>query len=71
MQTPEKQEAPSDAVARIDPLTVGAIGILAYMLANVLHEGLGHGGACLLVSQQDPQGMRRPSAVEARAGQAR
>ena len=27
-----------------DALTVGAIGILAYMLGNVLHEGLGHGG---------------------------
>ena len=31
-----------------DGLTVGAIGILAYMLASVLHEGAGHGGACLL-----------------------
>jgi hypothetical protein len=28
---------------------VGAIAILAYMLGNVSHEGLGHGGACLLV----------------------
>jgi hypothetical protein len=31
-----------------DSLTIGAIGILAYMLGNVLHEGLGHGGACIL-----------------------
>jgi hypothetical protein len=50
MQTSEKQETLSDAVALLDPFTVGAIGILAYMLGNVLHEGLGHGGACLLVA---------------------
>ncbi len=39
----------TDAVAPLDPFTVGAIGILAYMLGNVLHEGAGHGGACVLV----------------------
>ena len=50
MSTSEKQEAVSDAVARLDPFTIGAIAILAYMLGNVLHEGLGHGGACLLVA---------------------
>jgi hypothetical protein len=49
MLTPEKQEAVGGAVAPLDPFTVGAIGILAYMLGNVLHEGAGHGGACLLV----------------------
>jgi hypothetical protein len=49
MQIAEKQQAVSDAVAPLDPFTVGAIGILAYMLGNVLHEGAGHGGACLLV----------------------
>ena len=38
-----------EAVAPPDTLTVGSIGILAYMLGNVLHEGVGHGGACLLV----------------------
>ena len=43
-----KQEAVIDTVARPDALTLGSIGILAYMLASVLHEGLGHGGACLL-----------------------
>jgi hypothetical protein len=32
-----------------DLLTVAAIGLVAYALANLLHEGLGHGGACLLV----------------------
>lgn len=33
----------------IDRLTVAAIAIVAYALANILHEGLGHGGACLVV----------------------
>ena len=27
---------------------MGAIGILVYMLGDILHEGVGHGGACLL-----------------------
>jgi hypothetical protein len=49
VQTATKQEAVTDTVAPLDVLTVGAIGILAYMLGNVLHEGAGHGGACLLV----------------------
>ena len=31
-----------------DAVTVASIGILAYILGNVLHEGLGHGGACVL-----------------------
>jgi hypothetical protein len=30
-------------------LTVAAIGVVAYALANLLHEGVGHGGTCLLV----------------------
>ena len=34
---------------RHDLLTVAAMGLVAYALANPLHEGLGHGGACLLV----------------------
>lgn len=33
----------------LDPATVGAIAIVAYCLANLIHEGGGHGGACLLV----------------------
>src|SRR5215471_2229113 len=33
----------------LDPWTVGAIAVVAYALSNVVHEGLGHGGACLLV----------------------
>lgn len=32
-----------------DLITIIAIAVVAYALANVLHEGLGHGGACLLV----------------------
>jgi len=49
MQTATKQEAEIDTVALPHAFTVGSIGILAYMLGNVLHEGMGHGGACLLV----------------------
>lgn len=33
----------------LDRLTVGAIAVVAYALANLLHEAVGHGGACLLV----------------------
>jgi hypothetical protein len=32
-----------------DPLTIAAIGLFAGALTDVIHEGLGHGGACLLV----------------------
>jgi len=31
-----------------DGFTLAAIGIVAYALASVLHEGVGHGGACLI-----------------------
>jgi hypothetical protein len=34
---------------RNDSLTVAAIAVVVYALCSVLHEGLGHGGACLLV----------------------
>jgi hypothetical protein len=33
----------------LDRLTVTAIGVVAFCLANLAHEGLGHGGACLFV----------------------
>lgn len=36
----------------LDTLTVTAIALLAYMLGNLLHEGAGHGGACLLIGGQ-------------------
>ncbi len=32
--------------------TIIAISIVAFALANVLHEGLGHGGACMLTGGQ-------------------
>ena len=35
--------------APCDLLTIVAISLLAGVLADVIHEGLGHGGACLLV----------------------
>jgi hypothetical protein len=31
-----------------DTLTVAFIGIVVYILGNIVHEGLGHGGACLV-----------------------
>jgi hypothetical protein len=30
-----------------DPPTVDAIALVAYVASNVLHEAVGHGGACL------------------------
>ena len=33
----------------IDLLTILAIGIISFIIKNVIHEALGHGGACLLV----------------------
>ena len=35
-------------MSRSDVATVAAIAVLAYGGANVIHEGVGHGGACLL-----------------------
>jgi hypothetical protein len=35
-------------VPAADGLTVASISLLAYMLGSLLHEGAGHGGACLL-----------------------
>src|SRR5580658_9506026 len=31
-----------------DALTIAGIAIIAYVLASVLHEGLGHAGACIV-----------------------
>jgi len=43
-------EASSAADAsRLDPWTVAALAVVAYCIGNVVHEGLGHGGACVLV----------------------
>jgi hypothetical protein len=32
----------------LDAWTVGAIAVVAYVVANLVHEGVGHGGACVL-----------------------
>jgi hypothetical protein len=50
----EKSNVSLTPVQRTDGLTVAAVAVLAYVLANVVHEGLGHGGACLLLSGCDP-----------------
>jgi len=34
---------------RLDPWTIGAIAVVVYALSNIVHEGLGHGGACIAV----------------------
>jgi hypothetical protein len=39
----------TDARSVGDPLTIGAIAIVAYATASLLHEGGGHGTACALV----------------------
>lgn len=39
----------STSTERHDALTVSAVAIVVYALAVLLHEGVGHGGACLLV----------------------
>jgi hypothetical protein len=36
----------------IDRLTLIAIAAVAYVLANIAHEGVGHGGSCLLLGGQ-------------------
>jgi hypothetical protein len=36
-------------IPRPDVLTVASIAVVVYAIANVAHEGLGHGGACLMV----------------------
>ena len=37
------------AIARHDPWTVAATAVIVFSLASVLHEAIGHGGACLMV----------------------
>jgi len=52
MKSATKSEIAVKAVDMPDSGTVGSIGVLAYMLGNLLHEGAGHGGACLLTGAQ-------------------
>ncbi|HYM09213.1 MAG TPA: hypothetical protein VEU62_00700 [Bryobacterales bacterium] len=42
----QTEQTPADA------LTIGSIAIIAYILANVLHEGVGHAGACVLAGNR-------------------
>jgi len=37
-----------DVPIKDDALTIAAIAIVVYIVAGVIHEGVGHGGACLL-----------------------
>jgi hypothetical protein len=46
MQPVPAKPRPEPAAA--DAPTVAAIGVVAYALGNIIHEALGHGGACLL-----------------------
>ena len=39
---------PATNQVETDPLTIASIGVLAYIAGNIIHEGLGHGGACLI-----------------------
>jgi hypothetical protein len=40
---------PSTPPVGSDALTIASIGIVVYILGNIIHEDLGHGGACLLI----------------------
>lgn len=39
--------ATETSAPRVDRLTLVSIAVAAYALANLIHEGLGHGGSCL------------------------
>lgn len=42
-------DSPKPPVIVLDIPTILAIGIVVFIIKNIIHEGLGHGGACLLV----------------------
>ena len=42
----------AETARKPDLLTLACIAIIAYALAALLHEGVGHGGACLLTGCQ-------------------
>ena len=44
-----KWGAMANGSSRLHVATLAAIGVLVYVIKNVVHEGLGHGGVCLLV----------------------
>ena len=41
-----------DSPRSLDRLTLIAITAVAYILANGVHEGIGHGGACVLLGRR-------------------
>jgi hypothetical protein len=43
------QDHASNSTPTCDPLTIIAVGLLVGALVDLIHEGLGHGGACLLM----------------------
>src|SRR5215467_16107687 len=45
---PEKTTASEKTRSARDVATIIAISIVAFAVANLLHEGAGHGGACVL-----------------------
>jgi hypothetical protein len=48
MQSEKLQNADRKGPTPSDPVTVIAIAVIAYMFGTMLHEAVGHGGACLL-----------------------
>ncbi len=48
MQPQTRRVATETDPVPADALTIAGIALIAYALASVVHEGLGHGGACLL-----------------------
>jgi hypothetical protein len=43
----ESGRPPSREATKPDPLTIAAIAIVASVIADLIHEGLGHGGMCV------------------------
>lgn len=41
--------SPNRTAASQDLLTIAAVAVVVYAVSSVIHEGLGHGGACIAV----------------------
>jgi hypothetical protein len=50
--TAESSRPPSREATKPDLLTIAAIAIVATVIANFIHEGLGHGGMCVATGGQ-------------------
>jgi hypothetical protein len=50
--TAESSSPPSRAATKPDVLTIAAIAIVAAVIADFIHEGLGHGGMCVATGGQ-------------------